>query len=226
MITIHLGKNAAILEGLTWIVHPREFSGVATMQISPDFDPRENVGEITLDRFWLHDVGSVGYTEFVLNPKIVPIQYWPHLRCWVHRHPLGDRWPGPHNWSNTDNENIQDTPLGSDPKLIGWSVSVVRTPYGWVGRVDCYEPHVTYHCPVIPKIDFKTYALADDLLCLALQREQRAFTVDRMRQAEMQQGKFLTISDTDMNGDKWAKRRSRRRRQASRSKKTSDSRKV
>ena len=203
MITIHLGKNAGILEGLTWIVHPREFSGVATVQVSPDFDPRNNVGQVTLDRFWLHDVGSTGYTEFILNPKIVPVKYWPHVRCWVHRHPVGDSRPGPHNWSQTDNDNIRDTPLGSDPKLIGWSVSVVRTPYQWVGRVDCYEPHVTFHCPVVPKIDFETYAIADGLMDLALQREQQALVVERLRQAEMRQGQFHTINDADLNEEEW-----------------------
>jgi hypothetical protein len=172
MITIDLGANAAVLEGITWAVYPREFSGIATVKVSPDFNPYKNTGIVTLDNFWLHDVGSYGHTQFTLNPKIVPVRYWPHIKCWVHRHPLGDAHPGWHNWSQEDNDNIKFDPLGSDPKLVKWSVSIVRTPYLWVGRVDTYEPHKTIHCPVFPRIDFSLYEAADRLFELAVQQEK------------------------------------------------------
>jgi hypothetical protein len=43
--------------------------------------------------------------------------------------------------------------MGVDPKLVQWSVAIVRTPGGWVGRVDLHVPKArTFHCAVEPRL--------------------------------------------------------------------------
>lgn len=173
-ILINLGKHAGTLEGLAQGLYPREFSGIGTITVSPNFDVEKKTGVITLDHIWLHNVGSEGYTEFVLDPKVVPVKFWPHLKLWFHRHPLGNEMPGPQNWSMTDNQNIKETPLGGDPKDVKWSVSIVRTPYAWVGRVDQYHPAKTIHCSVVPVIDNKIYTKGWELLQAVIEKEKKA----------------------------------------------------
>src|SRR5690606_31315425 len=42
-------------------------------------------------------------------------------------------------------------PLGLRPEDLGWSISAVRTPLGWIGRLDIYgEKANTYHMQVVP----------------------------------------------------------------------------
>ena len=68
-------------------------------------------------------------------------------------HPLGNGIPGPHNWSGTDEHTCTKEPLGGSPDLIGWSVALVRTPGGWVGRIDNHKTKQTRHLEVFPKLD-------------------------------------------------------------------------
>ena len=72
-----------------------------------------------------------------------------NMRVWFHRHPLGNRTPGWHNWSGTDNQTIAETPLGGIPEIVKWSASIVRTPQGWVGRIDNHITSNTVHVNVL-----------------------------------------------------------------------------
>jgi hypothetical protein len=78
------------------------------------------------------------------------------------RHPLGTGVPGLHNWSGTDEHTIQVEPLGSPAALVGWSCSIVRTPKGWVGRIDNYKTGQTKHVPV-SGVDVATVNLIEAL---------------------------------------------------------------
>jgi uncharacterized protein with PIN domain len=84
---------------------------------------------------------------------IQSLQGDPRLKLWFHRHPIGSGTPGdPGNWSGTDNYTATKEPMGVDPKLVQWSVAIVRTPGGWVGRVDLHVPTPkTFHCAVEPR---------------------------------------------------------------------------
>jgi hypothetical protein len=68
------------------------------------------------------------------------------------KHPIGNGVPGPQNWSGTDNATIELAPLGGIPELVRWSVSMVLTPGGWVGRIDNHLTHKTEHLEVSPNI--------------------------------------------------------------------------
>lgn len=72
-----------------------------------------------------------------------------NARVWTHRHPCGNGIPGRHNWSSTDEQTIQEAPLGGDPNILGWSASIVRTPLGWVGRIDNHIQKTTVHVEVV-----------------------------------------------------------------------------
>lgn len=94
--------------------------------------------------------GTYGYTEIPVE-ETMRISKRPdaeNMKIWLHRHPVGNGVPGPHNWSGTDNRTILEEPLGGIPELIGWSASIVRTPKGWVGRIDNHHTGFTVHVPV------------------------------------------------------------------------------
>lgn len=99
----------------------------------------------------IFDIGSFAYTEFAAE-KILPLLERTdarNLKLWWHIHPMGNGIPGPHNWSGTDEFTATKEPLGSIPELVGWSAAIVRTPNGWVGRIDNHKTHKTAHVPVI-----------------------------------------------------------------------------
>ena len=127
-----------------------EFSGVGWCE-------RQTVAGqvvIRLYDFKLLDLGSEVFTE-IPPAELVPLLDRPdrqNLRVWAHGHPIGDGIPGPDNWSGTDEHTIQTEPLGGVPEMVGWSVSIVRTPRGWVGRVDNHLTRQTVHCPVEPDL--------------------------------------------------------------------------
>ena len=103
------------------------------------------------------NVGSPGFTE-IQGEDILPLLDRPdagNMKLWFHRHPKGNNIPGPHNWSAMDNQTIEEEPLGGVPELVKWSLSIVRTPEAWVGRVDHYLPEgvQTSHIPVIVVVD-------------------------------------------------------------------------
>lgn len=138
------GKVALWLETAVKETRGLEFSGLG-------FIKEEKGGLCIYDIKILH-VGSEGYTE--IDPKkILPLterEDRQNMRVWFHRHPIGDGIPGAHNWSGLDETTIQQTPLGGIPEIIGWSVSIVRTPLGWVGRLDDHTKRTTVHVPVYP----------------------------------------------------------------------------
>jgi hypothetical protein len=132
--------------GVTW---HKEFSGFG-------FCTRESNGAdvaIKVYDFVLLDLGSEAFTQ--IDPqeviKATERDDRDNLRVWVHAHPVGNGVPGPHNWSGTDENTIQTAPLGGLPEMVGWSVSIVRTPAGWVGRVDNHISRKTIHCEVFPE---------------------------------------------------------------------------
>jgi hypothetical protein len=114
-------------------------------------------GDIHMYDFVLLDVGSYGYTQ--TDPKtMLPLFERPdrkNMKIWLHRHPIGNGIPGPHNWSGRDELTIRSEPMGSSPQDIQWSVSIVITPAGFVGRIDNYLKGITQHLEVEPKsVDF------------------------------------------------------------------------
>lgn len=124
--------------------HGLEFSGLGFLK-------EEKGGLVIYDVEVMH-VGSEAYTE--IDPeKIFPLmerEDKDNLRVWFHRHPVGNGKPGSHNWSAMDENTIRETPLGGIPELVKWSVSIVRTPGGWVGRIDNHIKKVTHHLEVHP----------------------------------------------------------------------------
>lgn len=108
--------------------------------------------------FFIYDavilnVGTYGYTQ--INPEeLMPLldrSDAGKLKCWLHRHPCGNGIPGPQNWSGRDEKTIQEEPMGGIPDLVKWSLSVVLTPDGWVGRVDNHQTKKTKHLAVAPQ---------------------------------------------------------------------------
>jgi hypothetical protein len=122
----------------------REFSGLGLI---------EREGEILhVVDVDLLGVGSSTFTEFSPErSRQLPPD--PRRKLWLHKHPVGDGNPGPHNWSGTDERTATQEPLGGIPQLVQWSVAIVLTPGGWVGRVDIHIPTLqTFHCPVEPRL--------------------------------------------------------------------------
>jgi hypothetical protein len=142
-VKIILKPEVAInLEALAVQVNGMEFSGFG-------FCTREKDTLVVYD-FVLMNVGSWGYTE-IAPEKILEMgkrEDARNARVWVHRHPVGNGIPGPWNWSGTDEQTIRETPLGGIPELIQWSASIVRTPAGWVGRIDNHIQKTTVHVSV------------------------------------------------------------------------------
>lgn len=102
----------------------REFSGVG-------FVKRDQQNNIIVYDIVLLDVGNEGYTE-IPPEKMLPLldrEDVANMKLWFHRHPIT-------GWSNTDLQTILKEPLGSSPELLGWWVSIVLTPEGWIGRID------------------------------------------------------------------------------------------
>lgn len=139
-------KVAADLEYIRGAVNNLEFSGFGFV---------ERFGDIfVVYDFELLHVGSWGFTQ-IKPEKTLELLSRPDadkLKCWIHQHPVGNGVPGPNNWSGMDNKTIAETPLGGIPELVKWSISVVHTPRGWVGRMDNHITGKTIHVPVEPTI--------------------------------------------------------------------------
>lgn len=123
-----------------------EFSGFGFCNIHDD-----NI--IVYDFVLLH-VGTPGFTE-IQPEKILELMGRPDsgkMKVWLHKHPLGNGIPGPHNWSGTDENTCTKEPLGGVPELVRWSAAVVITPKGWVGRIDNHISQKTLHLPVYPEV--------------------------------------------------------------------------
>ena len=154
----------------TWISSAggREVSGVATMNADAE------AKTFTMTKCWLMAAGSVAYTEIpgermanLIKEGVRPDQ----IKVWWHRHPVGNGVPGGHNWSGRDNQTIRDEPFGIEPEMVGWLLSIVRTPRGWVARYDSHLRKETTHMKVTTKISSE-------------QHEAAAKLIDRHAQAE------------------------------------------
>jgi hypothetical protein len=113
----------------------------------------------------LLNVGSEAYTEIESRDilKLMERSDAGNMKLWFHRHPCGDGLPGEHNWSARDRATILNEPLGGVPKLVRWSASIVRTPRGWVGRIDNHLNHTVIHVEVEPKVKTEVFELAREL---------------------------------------------------------------
>jgi hypothetical protein len=87
-----------------------------------------------------------------------------NMKLWHHRHPVGNGIPGEHNWSATDRHTILHEPLGGIPQLVRWSASIVRTPLGWVGRIDNYINHTVVHVNVEPVVPREVFSKVQSLV--------------------------------------------------------------
>ena len=68
---------------------------------------------------------------------------------------MGNGIPGAHNWSGTDKQTAEREPFASPPEMVHWSVSIVLTPRGWVGRLDNYDKQITAHLEVVQPTSFQ-----------------------------------------------------------------------
>jgi len=132
----------------------QEFSGVGWVKIEKDIARIYDVRVLA--------AGNGAFTE--IKPERLLAARGLHdvddMRVWFHRHPMGDGVPGGHNWSGTDDDTIKNSPLGGIPQLMGWSISIVLTPNGWVGRIDNYHTGKTKHLWVEPGYQVQ-YSLMD-----------------------------------------------------------------
>ena len=133
-----------------------EFSGIGRLS--------KNGDSLVVEDVVLLDVGSKGLTEINANDLYEVSQMEGDWRVWFHRHPVGNGKPGKHNWSFNDETTIQTSPLGGIPQAIKWSVSIVRTPHGWVGRVDNHISGKTVHLPVEGQGPERAFKRAEKLL--------------------------------------------------------------
>lgn len=171
------GKVALRLETAVKETRGLEFSGLG-------FVKQEKGGLCIYDAVVLN-VGSEGYTE--IDPqKIFPLlerEDAANIKCWFHRHPIGDGKPGIHNWSGMDQDTITTAPLGGIPEIVKWSVSIVRTPGGWVGRVDNHVDRTTVHVPVYPLLpenfiqEIHSMIPKRDLVAVPLQKKGAAISM-------------------------------------------------
>jgi hypothetical protein len=128
------------------LTSPQEFSGLGFCEMEGD--------TIRVYDYVLLDIGTSVFTEIPVSEllKLTQRPDYSKMKAWIHFHPLGNGVPGKHNWSGTDEATIQQTPLGGLPEMVKWSVSLVLTPGGWVGRIDNYLTHKTLHLEVFPSL--------------------------------------------------------------------------
>jgi hypothetical protein len=151
MSVIKLTPDVALkLETVTAQMRGKEFSGIGFVRFEKgDFEVYEVI---------VISVGSEVYTE-IPSQKILQLMARSdagNMKLWFHRHGLGNGIPGDHNWSGTDTRTAREEPLGCPvgmAHLVKWSVSIVRTPNGWVGRYDTYgENGKATHLRVTPSL--------------------------------------------------------------------------
>ena len=153
MTTINLTPDVALkLETITAQMSGKEFSGIGFARYTD--------GNFEIYDAVLISVGSEVYTEIPSEKllKLMARSDVGNMKVWFHRHGVGDGIPGPHNWSSVDSHTATEEPLGCPvgmAHLVKWSISIVRTPYGWVGRYDTYklgEKAKTVHLRVTPSL--------------------------------------------------------------------------
>jgi hypothetical protein len=125
---------------------PQEFSGMGFCKIKGE--------DIVVYDFVLCNIGNTTYTE-IPTELMLKLMHRPdskNMKVWLHRHPMGSGIPGDDNWSGTDVNTAVNEPLGGIPELVRWSVAIVLTPRGWVGRIDNHIKHETRHLEVFPQL--------------------------------------------------------------------------
>jgi hypothetical protein len=184
----------AYLETCVAMADGREVSGFGFVKLD-----RENNDFIVYDAVVL-DIGSSGYTE-IPSEKLLPLldrEDARNLKCWWHRHPIGSGVPGPHNWSGTDNNTARQEPLGSTPEMVKWSISIVRTPKGWVGRYDTYGPKGSLtHLEVEPSFAPKVF---DTLQQLYIAKQETKLEQWRNMQRNMEPSQDDEWEYVDLDG--------------------------
>lgn len=184
-LLIHLETWVASAEG-------REVSGVGTIEMNKED------ATITLKRAWLMAAGSSVYTEIPAERMagIIKEGVRPDLiKVWWHRHPVGNGIPGPHNWSGRDNKTIREEPFGIEPDMVQWLVSIVRTPYGWVGRYDDHIKKQTIHMEVKTRVTREQYEAVGKIIGIDIQKAAPAkpqLKVDRKAPKVGHQKKLFT----------------------------------
>lgn len=162
----------------SWIAsaHGREVSGVGIMDID------QEKGTFSIQKVWLLAAGSSAYTEIpgatmakLVSEGITPDQ----IKLWWHRHPVGNGSPGPHNWSSTDDHTAMREPFGISPDMVGWMVSIVRTPLGWVARYDNHKRMYTVHMPVTTSVNGSNHQSVIKLI----RSHDKASEKEKMRRA-------------------------------------------
>lgn len=158
----------------------QEFSGLGFCELRKDV--------IWVYDFVLFDVGSEVFTEIPVSElmKLMERPDYANMKVWLHRHPMGDGIPGAHNWSGTDESTIQLAPLGGVPELVKWSVSMVLTLGGWVGRIDNHITHKTQHLEVAPSVQ-PAYAEIDAIRqkkAILAQAEKERKAAERQKAVE------------------------------------------
>lgn len=98
---------------------------------------------LTIYDYCVLHVGSWGFTQIdhSIVAKLAEREDAGNMKLWWHKHPI-------YGWSGTDEATIRDEPLGGIPELIQWSASMVRTPKGWIGRIDNHIHKITQHVEV------------------------------------------------------------------------------
>lgn len=150
MIKIDLTPIVAEFEAARAAVYPNEVSGLGFVRHGK---VRDGYRFLVYDWTFL-DVGTYDFTV-ISSEQVLGLRDHPQvndLRIWLHSHPVGNGIPGLHNWSQTDQDTIMTHPLGGPPELIKWSLSAVRTPKGWAGRLDNYVRGITDHLEVKPDL--------------------------------------------------------------------------
>jgi hypothetical protein len=150
-------EMALLLETIVAETKGSEFSGFGYAKWDGDV--------LTMYDFVLLNVGSSTYTEISGEQvmKLASREDARNLHIWVHRHPVGDGIPGYQNWSHTDENTIWQAPLGMDPAMVKWAAAIVRTPRGWVGRIDDIKNHTTLHVEVLPHISQEIFDKVHDM---------------------------------------------------------------
>lgn len=157
------------------VAQSREFSGYGFVEVEEhDGEKHFRIYDIEL-----LDIGSAGYTEFDSKAilEVLEREDANHMKVWFHKHPLGNGKPGPHNWSQTDENTCVNEPLGCpDPMKVKWALAIVLTPKGWVGRLDQFKDgkHKTVHLEVEANIDWSILTKAKGLLKKVERAEKKA----------------------------------------------------
>lgn len=142
----------------------------------------------------LMDIGTYGWTQFEPSKilKLLDREDASKMKLWFHRHPLGNGVPGSHNWSGTDDNTCKFEPLGGIPELIKWCAAIVKTPHGWVGRIDNHGTKKTLH------VNVGFAGMEDTLAAIAeIKKEKAAITAATFQPTKIGSGTSTLLPPTN-----------------------------